>query len=129
MSVSAAVHTAIFSTLQTALAGKAAVIAGRLDAGQTWPAVHVGDISVSSNDGINTLRSLRTVQLTVFSDFPGPVEAMNLIGDIKTALHNGRMTIDDGHVILSKVARETTQLDADGMTYTGTVWVEVRTTP
>lgn len=129
MSVSTALHTAVFSTLTTALAGHAAVIAGRLDPNQSWPAVHVGDVTVSSSDGIGSERSLRTVQITAFSEAAGPAEVMDLIGYIKAALHRQRITLSEGHAVDTRIAREATQLDGDGMTYTGSCWFEVRTSP
>jgi len=130
-SISSALHRAVFSKVKTALAGKAAVIAGRLAAGQSWPAVHIGDVSVASNDGVGSERSSRTLQITVFSSSPGPAEAMDLIGDIKEALHRQplSLTLSVGNVILMSIAREVVQLDSDGMTYTGTCWLEVQTSP
>lgn len=129
-SIGTAVHTALFSAIAALFDGEdVAVVAGPLAADQTWPAVHVGDVTTRADDAIGFNRSYRTVQVTVFSEFPGPAEVLDILGTIRTGLHGSPLTLSAGEGIMVTVDRERTQLDADGLTYIGTCWVEVETVP
>ena len=127
-SVSTAMHTAVFSRLTSELSS-AAVFAGRLTSEQTWPAVYVGDVVEVERDGVGALRTRRVVQLTVYSDFPGPAEVLDILGEVKAAFHRRDLPLSEGHAIVVRVTSTSSQLDADGMTYMGDATLEVITSP
>ena len=117
-----------------------AALYARLDAELTVPvydAVPMGTpypyVTIDSEQASNTSpisgrkRADRMLYLSVWSDYQGQAEVKPINAEIEAALDERSLPLSDGRAASVRVERMSTNRDADGITYQGSVTVRVIT--
>lgn len=118
------VQKAIYVALDTALS---VPVFDHVPIGQSYPFVTIDAQDVHPNDYLVQQKSLRNIYLTVWSEKRGQKEVNSIMQDIYTALHRQQLTLDAGRIILCRVTRQNSRLDADGLSYMGSMTLEILT--
>jgi hypothetical protein len=118
---SAALHKAIYDALTSALS---CPIYDAVPQGSAYPYVVIDSHLARNQDALNKLRDRETVYLSVWSDYMGQKEVLDLMAAIKTALHNTKPALESGACAILRVIRDTTSRDIGGETYIGNVTLE-----
>lgn len=86
------------------------------------------DSSVSAPiDPLNGRRDERFEYMSIWSTYRGQKEVKQIIDEISTALHNTKLALDSGTMILCRVDRTRTVREPDGMTYMGSLTLRILT--
>lgn len=72
-------------------------------------------------------RHLRILYLSVWSDYPGQAEVKRINSEVDAALHEVSLTLEAGRAVSLRVTATESTPDADGVTYMGSVTVQVIT--
>jgi hypothetical protein len=92
-----------------------------------FPYITIDSQETLQDDHLMERLDERFVYLTVWSRQRGQKEVNTLIGQIDAALHRVRLAMDTGRMVICEVVRKRTALDADGLTYSGSVTLKLRT--
>jgi len=117
-----AVHDAVYTRLDDQLS---VPVYDHAPQGAGFPYVTLSAQEVDPIDSLGVNAGVHEITLTVWSDHRGQQEVLGLIGDIYDALHHYDASLSSGTLVLMRVSERRTQADADGVTYMGTVTVEV----
>lgn len=120
------VQKAVYAALDAALSCS---VYDHVPQGAAYPYVVIDSQLQVDADGIGARAEDRSVYLSIWSTYKGQKEVLDIVADIRAALHRTRPTLDSGTAVWMTVARATTQRDADGETFQGLVTVRVRTQP
>jgi len=93
------------------------------DAG--YPYVTFAGTDVAQEDAINQRIERRVVSFSVWSDYKGQIEVMQIMSDMHDALHRADLELDSGRVAGCYVTRKATSREPDGETYQGQLIVEL----
>jgi hypothetical protein len=93
----------------------------------SYPYVVIDAQETAEDDHLTEQLDERFIYLSVWSRQRGQKEVNTLIGQIHDALHQQRFALDVGRMVNCLVIRKRSGLDADGLTYQGSVTVKVRT--
>jgi len=117
-----AVHDAVYSRLNSQLS---VPVYDHAPQGAAFPYVTLSahDVIAQDSQGINA--GLHDITLTVWSDHRGQQEVLDLMGEIYDALHHFEASLSSGVAVLMQIAERRATQDADGVTYMGTVTVEI----
>ena len=93
----------------------------------SYPYVVIDAQETAEDDHLTEQLDERFLYLSVWSRQRGQKEVNALMGQIHDALHQQRFSMDTGRMVNCLVIRKRTNLDSDGITYSGHVTVKVRT--
>lgn len=119
---SAPLQDAIDGVLNTALS---CAVYDYVPIGATYPYVVIDSQLATDNQNLSSQRERIFVYLSVWSNYKGSKEVLDLMRTIRTALQNTRPTLTSGTVVNMVVTRETTDRDVDGQTFMGRVTLDV----
>ncbi len=78
-------------------------------------------------DYLASIKYKRRIYLSIWSEYSGQKEVLEILDTINMALHRQRLPMESGRMINCLVTRSRTKLDADGETYMGSVTLEIHT--
>jgi len=87
--------------------------------GQTYPYVQFGRIIAIPGDLIDRRDRRVSIPLTVFSDFRGQEQVLEILAVIEAAIDGAELALSEGQLIRCDLDRSDTAQDQDGVTYTG----------
>ena len=119
-----AVQTAVYGLLS---AGLSCPVYDHVPEDSAYPYVVIDRTVVGTDDTFSTRRDERFVTLSVWSQYRGQKEVVDIIAEIDTALHNQRPTLTNGRVVQMRIDRRDTNREPDGLTYMGQVSVRIVT--
>ena len=108
----------------TADAALSAMITGVFDKvpeGTAYPYVTLGNMTIRQNSTKTTHSLAIQATLSVFSRAAGRKEAAAIMDRIHTLLHQASLSVTGHTLILLRFAESSITLEADGMTYRGTL--------
>lgn len=118
-----AVHDAIYARLDDQLS---VPVYDHVPQSAGFPFVTLDAQEVDNDlDAQTTEAGTHQVFLTVWSDHRGQQQVLGILGEIHAALHDYDATLSSGTLVLMLVREQRSNTDADGLTYTGSVTVEV----
>ena len=127
MSDAATVQKAIFSTLKAALLVDSVDIFDHVSQGEAKPYVVLDAQDITPRDYLVAQRDFRRVYLSIWSDYRGQKEVLDIYKVIYDTLHRQPVSLDNGRMVRCEVERFRSIQDADGLTYTGTVTLKLIT--
>lgn len=89
-------------------------------ANRAFPYVQFGRVMATPDNLVARKMTRVQLALTVFSDFRGQEQVLEILGAIEAALDDARLTLDLGTAVRCDLDRHDTVRDSDGETYTGT---------
>ena len=119
---SAPLQKAIYTALDTALS---CAVYDYVPTGASYPYVVIDSQLATDRQNLGSQRERIFVYLSVWSDYKGSKEVLDLMRTIRTTLQNTRPTLTSGTVVNMVVSRETTDRDVDGQTFMGRVTLDV----
>lgn len=123
--VSSALQKAIYERLTSMIS---VPVFDSVETGTPYPYVTIGRELGSDRTPLSgRRRHQRILYLSVWSDYPGQAEVKRINGEIDQALHGIRLALDVGRVVGLRVTNTDSTPDADGVTYQGSVTVQVIT--
>lgn len=118
-----AVHQAVFDALEAGVA--AATVHTHAPEGTAFPYVEISRHIADADDALSTDYLDSLIYLTVWSEYQGTKQVLEILAEIHTALHNVKLTLTTGASLLCRVVDRTTSMDTDGKTHMGQATVRV----
>ncbi len=118
-----AVQTAIFTALNGNV-GAGVSVYNHVPQNAAYPYVVIDGCEISEIDWITTRHDNIYVYLSVWSQYNGNKQVLDIISAIDTALHNKKLQLNVGYNILTKIKQKRCKIDGDGVTYMGGVTVK-----
>ena len=123
---SADFQTALFSTLKTALASSPAVpLYDFVPQGTKYPYVTIDYQTDMNADFLSLRKTEKMLYLSVWSDYRGQKQVLDIMSRIDTALHHASLTLTSGRIAQMRVLSKRTNREPDGVTYMGQVKLQV----
>lgn len=122
-----AVHQAVFDALKAVFDGVGIPVVDHPVPNQAFPFVDINRHTIGQNDTFVEAGSEHFVFLTCWSEHRGHGEVMSMLEKVQEALHRAKLPLATGHFILCVVTDRRTDLDVDGVTYSGSATVRVMT--
>lgn len=119
-----AAQTAVFATLETALAPSNVPVFDQAPADQPYPYVLLDKQIVRPDDCLDAQEGDHLIWLSVWSDYRGMKEVTDIISVIKQAFHRQKLALSEGQASGVKVSNVSIDQDADGLTYMGRAVIE-----
>lgn len=88
--------------------------------GHGYPFVQFSRAVVTPDNLLSSKVSRVQISLTVYSNFRGQQQVLEILGAIENALDDVNLALDDGSSVRCDLERADTVRDQDGVTYTGT---------
>jgi hypothetical protein len=120
---SIALQKALYARLKSALAP--VPIYDRVPQRSEYPYVTLSGTTITANDYLNDLRDERALYLSVWSDYPGQKEVMEIMQVIHATLHRQPLTLETGYIVTPFIANRQLTREPDGQTYQGSVTLRV----
>lgn len=122
MSVEFAVQKAVDAVLVPVLAALTPKVPlfDHVPQGQGYPFVQFSRVIRTPDNLVASKLSRVQLALTVYSDFRGQEQVLEILGAIETALDDADLVLDTGVAVRCDLERADTVRDQDGVTYTGT---------
>jgi hypothetical protein len=124
--IDAEVQESLYETLVTALTGVATVY-DAVPQGATYPYVVIDSQEIVPFDPFNSRRDERFVYLSVWSQYRGQKEVLNILSLIDSALHRKKLPIDEGRIAMVYVTDKRTMREPDNLTFQGAIKVRLIT--
>ena len=115
---------AILEALQTALDTP---VYDDVPQGAAYPYVVISNQVIRPDDPLTRRRDDRFVYLSVWSEYAGQFEVLNIMAAIDATLHQARLPMESGRMVRSYVVRKITQREPDNKTFMGMTTVRVIT--
>lgn len=115
---------ALFATLSTALSCS---VFDDVEPGTQYPYVTIDYENTEEDDYLNSRKDLRFLYLSVWSEYRGQQEVIEIMEEIYAALHQVRLPLSNGRMVSMEVWRRRTSREPDGVTYMGQVTLRIRT--
>jgi hypothetical protein len=93
----------------------------------SYPYVVIERQDIDNSEPLASRREVRRFYLSIWSTYPGQKEILEILSAIDLALHNKRLSLETGRMVIARIRRRYTQRDLDGETFQGQVQVEVIT--
>ncbi len=114
----AAYHKAIFVALDGGLSQD---VYDYVPQGAKYPYVEIERHLASQNDLLVAEKDRIFTYLTVWSEYKGQKEVLEIMEAINTILHRAKLTLDSGTMVRCLVESRDTARDTDDVTFTGRV--------
>lgn len=92
-----------------------------------YPYIVIDNMSVQPDDPIDSRRDERVVILSVWSQYRGQKQVLDIFEVIDTLIHNQKLAMDSGRMVNAKVVDKRTVRDADNITFMGRVKLKIIT--
>lgn len=111
--------------LFTALSGviSAPVYDGMPDS-TAYPFVVIDKHQAINQDNLGNDYELVMTYISVWSDYHGQKEVLDIMNEIRGALHRMKLTLDTGNTVINRVVSRETIRDQDNKTYQGRVRIQ-----
>lgn len=117
-----ALKTAFYTALDAALS---VPVFDHVPQGQDYPYVCLDTFTVSNAEFLNARKDRVSVYLSVWSDYRGQTEVMQIMSEIDAVLHGQQLSLSTGRVVRIYVDGKDTNREPDGVTYMGQVRASV----
>lgn len=131
---SLAVHGAIYTALGGAAGltingspGTTVKVWDRVPPGSAKPYVTIDSQFANDADFLSSRMDERTVYLNVWSIYKGQKEVLDIMAEIDRLLHNQRLSMSVGTMIICRVKRKRTSREPDNETFMGQVTLRILT--
>lgn len=116
-----AVQEAVFQAITTAVAGLSPVpgVYDHVPPNASLPYVTLDMQDTAPMDGLTARRDETRYYGTVWSDYEGRKEVLTILAAIRPALHEVRLNLDAGQMVICSVDRMRTVRDVGDKTYQG----------
>lgn len=121
---SVAVQTAIYTALQGL---SAADVYDAVPQGAAYPYVVIDSTLIMADDPLASRRDERIIYLSVWSQYRGQKEVLEIMAEIDALLHQQSLSLSTGRMVRSYVKDKITNRDADNLTFQGRVTLRVIT--
>lgn len=125
-----AVQKAVYDTLKAALdtvSPSVARVYDHVPQNGVFPYVVLEEQEVLDYDYLNERKDERFFYISIWSRYRGQKEIWQIIQSIDSVLHNVRLTLDTGRMVICRISRKRTNKDADGVTYTAQITLRIYT--
>jgi Protein of unknown function (DUF3168) len=119
-----AIQTAIFTALNGNI-GAGVSVYNHVPQNAAYPYVVIDGCEIVSDDYFTERKSTYNVYLSVWSQYNGNRQVLDIISAIDTALHRKKLTLTFGSMVNMIIARKRCKIDADGITYMGAVSLNI----
>lgn len=120
----AATQKAIYAALNGAIS---CPVYDRIPKGAAYPYVVIDRQDADADDPLASRRDVRRLYVSVWSDYPGQKEVLDIIAEIDAVVHNARLAMDTGRMVIARMIRRNTRRDADGESFMGDITIELVT--
>lgn len=124
-----AVQRGVLQACQVALGGQGVSIYDHVPHDQPFPFVAMDQHQVLENDGSDIHGFVHVFYLSVWSNYRGSREVWEILNAVWLALHERRLSLEDGGFVLCRVSEQNADVDADGVTYMGRMTVRIFSNP
>lgn len=124
--IDAKVQESLYEALSTALTGVAAVY-DAVPQKATYPYVVIDSQEIMPNEPFTSRRDERYVYLSVWSQYRGQKEVLNILSLIDSALHRKQLPIDTGRIVIVYVENKRTMREPDNLTFQGAAKIRLIT--
>lgn len=131
---SVAVQVAIYEALGGAAGftingspGTAVAVYDAVPQNAAYPYVTLDSEFVNDADFLNSSLDERFFYLTVWSTYRGQKQVKQINAEIHDRLHEKRLSLSTGTMVICRVKRKTSQRDADAVTFMGQVTLRIQT--
>lgn len=123
MSAILAVQKAVIARLTAALAP--VKVYDHAPPAEPFPFVAIGRQQVAQDDSFTEGLNRHTLTLTFLSQYQGQREVLELAEQARASLHRASFALDTGSLVSVTCGQIITSIDADGVTYTGNLDVNL----
>ncbi len=120
-----AVQKAIYTTLTTAL--YPVKVYDAVPQGAAYPYVVINNTEVMNADFLNSRKDERFIYLSIWSQYRGQKEVIDIMTDIDDALHRKALSLESGSMVQSFVQNKHTMREPDNLTFQGSVKLRIIT--
>lgn len=124
--IDSAVQKAIYQALSTALSG-AADVYDAVPQNAEYPYVVIDSQESIPSEPFNSRRDERFVYLSVWSQYRGQKEVLDILSLIDSALHRKQLSIETGRIVIVYVENKRTMREPDNMTFQGAAKIRLIT--
>lgn len=123
--LSVAVQKAIYVALAAAL--NPTKVYDGAPQGAAYPYVVMDSTAITPMDALSKRRDERYFYLSVWSEYRGQKEILEIMSAIDAALHLKRLSMDEGAMVICYVEGKNTQREPDNLTFHGSVKLRIVT--
>lgn len=124
--IDSAVQKSIYEALSTALSGVANVY-DAVPQNTAYPYVVIDSQESVPNEPFTSRRDERFVYLSVWSQYRGQKEVLDILSLIDSALHRKKLPIDTGRIAIVYVKNRRTMREPDNLTFQGAATIQLIT--
>lgn len=122
---SAATQKALYTALSAALSP--IKVYDAVPQGAAYPYVVINNTEIVTADFLGSRKDERMVYLSVWSQYRGQKEVLDILADIDAALHRTALTLETGRMVQCFVADKGTSRDSDNLSFQGRVKLRIIT--
>jgi hypothetical protein len=119
-----AIQKAIYTALNGNV-GAGVSVYNHVPQDSAYPYVVINGSEMTEDDYLTERKSECHVYISVWSQYKGNKQVLDIISLIDTVLHNKKLSLDVGAMIICKIKRKRVNIDADGITYMGNVTAHI----
>lgn len=120
-----AVQKAIYTTLTAAL--YPVKVYDAVPQGAAYPYVVINNTEVVSADFLSSRKDERILYLSIWSQYRGQKEVIDILTDIDAAIHRKALTLESGTMVQSFVQNKSTMREPDNLTFQGSAKLRIIT--
>lgn len=124
--IESAVQKALYTALSTALTGVADVY-DSVPQKAAYPYVVIESHEITPTDGLTNRREVRHVYLSVWSQYRGQKEVLDILSTVDSALHRQKLELETGRLVIAFVDNKRTAREPDNMTFQGAAKIRLIT--
>lgn len=95
--------------------------------GAAYPYVVIDSMVAMNDDPLASRREVRMVYLSIWSQYKGQKEVLGIHAQIDTLLHNKKLPLETGRMVMCRVIDKKSDREPDGLTFQGRVKLRVIT--
>jgi hypothetical protein len=119
---SIAFQTAIYTELDAQLS---VPVYDSVPQSATYPYVTIDYQDSSRANWLSDRKDEKTIYFSVWSDYRGQKEVLQIMSEMDTLLHNQRFTLSTGRIAKMQVLSKRTNRESDGVTFMGQLRLQV----
>jgi hypothetical protein len=119
---SIAFQTAIYTELDAQLS---VPVYDSVPQSATYPYVTIDYQDSSRANWLSDRKDEKTMYFSVWSDYRGQKEVLQIMGEMDALLHNQRFTLSTGRIAKMQVLSKRTNRESDGVTFMGQLRLQV----
>jgi hypothetical protein len=122
---SSAVQKAIYTAIAAAIAPKK--VYDSVPQGAAYPYVVMDAQEIINADFVDSRKDERFIYLSVWSQYRGQKEILDIMSQIDAALHHKSLAMDTGYMVQCFVQNKLTMRDSDNLTFQGSIKLRIIT--